>query len=395
MKKNNIKASVLKAITVCVALSFMALVLPQAAWANTAANTVIRNTATVTYKDTGGNPLPAMSNTVDITIAYQCASPTLNTPTDIPTIPGTPANYSYTITSNSNGSDQYDLTAPTINQSAGITGSTVTFWQGASSITSVTLGATTVALAGTITAAGTTAISVPNDGAAGTSINGIEAGDTVVISGAVYTVASIVDNGTPVGGYSTITVNGNGTAQAITVGMLISERQSFTARVTPGTVSAASNQTIDVTISAIGHAHPCGAASDPTKTTVNVANLGITKEVSPDGSTWYTTGTAPQFAPGATVWYRITVKNNGSSNATVVTVTDPLPSYTTYVANSTLLNGITVNGDGGTSPLIAGLLVDDNSARAAGAVATGILPPYSAGPPVVGQAIVIYKVTII
>jgi len=51
------------------------------------------------------------------------------------------------------------------------------------------------------------------------------------------------------------------------------------------------------------------------------------------------------------------------------------------------LNGITVAGDGSTLPLIAGLLIDNNSGRAAGVAATGILP---AG----GVATIVFQVTV-
>lgn len=390
-----IRGAALKALAGSLALlSVIAFVLPQTAQASTAYLTVIRNTATVNYNDTAGTALPAQTSTVDITVAYQCAAPVLNAPGDLSRQSGTAADYStYSLTSNSNGPDVYNLTVSALTESAGISGSTATFWQGATQITSITLGATTVAAGTTIAASGTTAISVPNDGANNSSINGIATNDTIVIGSAVYTVASITDNGGTVGTTSTITVTGNGTAQVITAGTLINERQTFTTRVTPGTVSAASNQTITVTISVVGTiGGGCGTDTDETVTTVNVASLAILKEVSPDGSTWYTTATAPQFLPGATVYYRITVTNNGSSNAQAVTVTDPVPAYTTYVSSSSLLNGITVNGDGATSPLVAGLLVDDNASRSAGVAATGILPPYTTGP--AGQAIVIYRVTV-
>jgi uncharacterized repeat protein (TIGR01451 family) len=389
-----IRGAALKVLAGSLALlAVIAFVLPQMAQASTAYLTVIRNTATVNYNDTASSPMPAETSTVDITVAYQCATPTLNAPADAYTQPGSGANYAYTLTSNSNGPDTYNLTVSAFSESAGISGSTVGFWQGATSITSVTLGATTVATGTTITAAGTTAISVPNDGASDSSVNGIEAGDIIVIGTAVYAVASIADNGGTVGTTSTITVTGNGTAQVITAGTLINERQAFTTRVYPGTVTASANQTITVTTRAIGTT-ACGAVTDTTITTVYVATLSIVKEVSPDGTNWYNTAGAPQFLPGATVWYRITVTNNGSSDALAVTVTDPVPAYTTYVHQSTRLNGITVANDGvaDPSPLIAGLLVDDNAARSAGVAATGILPTYTTGP--AGQAIVIYRVTV-
>jgi uncharacterized repeat protein (TIGR01451 family) len=91
---------------------------------------------------------------------------------------------------------------------------------------------------------------------------------------------------------------------------------------------------------------------------------------------------------GDTITYTITVTNtHATAPINTVTVIDPLPQYTNYVANSTRLNGITVFGDGATSPLIAGLLVDNNGVRGAGIVASGILPA-------AGVAIIIFKVTV-
>ncbi len=44
--------------------------------------------------------------------------------------------------------------------------------------------------------------------------------------------------------------------------------------------------------------------------------------------------------PGDTLTYTIVYKNIGTSNATFLTVTDPNPNYTNYVANSVTLNGV-------------------------------------------------------
>ncbi len=98
--------------------------------------------------------------------------------------------------------------------------------------------------------------------------------------------------------------------------------------------------------------------------------------------------------PGQTVTYTIVITNTGIGNAINAIVTDQVPPYTTYVANSTRLNSITVAGDGTTLPLTGGLLIDDNASRSAGAAAIGILPPYSAGPPEVGRATITYQVTV-
>jgi uncharacterized repeat protein (TIGR01451 family) len=91
--------------------------------------------------------------------------------------------------------------------------------------------------------------------------------------------------------------------------------------------------------------------------------------------------------PGQVLTYTITITNTGAGTATNVTAIDPLPAYTTYVANSTRLNGITVAGDGSTLPLIAGLLVDNNSGRAAAAAASGNLPSG-------GVATIVFQVTV-
>jgi uncharacterized repeat protein (TIGR01451 family) len=79
-------------------------------------------------------------------------------------------------------------------------------------------------------------------------------------------------------------------------------------------------------------------------------------------------------APGDIVIFTAVVTNTGGGIANNVVIHDPVPANTTYVANSTTLNGRTVYGDGATLPLIAGLLVDDNGSRTPGAAATGILP---------------------
>ena len=60
--------------------------------------------------------------------------------------------------------------------------------------------------------------------------------------------------------------------------------------------------------------------------------------------------------PGDTLRYTITVLNSGGVPATGVVLTDSVPANTTYVANSTALNGLPVGQpDGGVSPLASGI----------------------------------------
>ncbi|HEM46904.1 MAG TPA: DUF11 domain-containing protein, partial [Alphaproteobacteria bacterium] len=60
--------------------------------------------------------------------------------------------------------------------------------------------------------------------------------------------------------------------------------------------------------------------------------------------------------PGDVLRYTITVQNLGSVPATNATLTDPVPANTTYVTDSTALNGLAVGQpDAGVAPLAAGI----------------------------------------
>jgi uncharacterized repeat protein (TIGR01451 family) len=69
-------------------------------------------------------------------------------------------------------------------------------------------------------------------------------------------------------------------------------------------------------------------------------------------------GTPGVVDPGDTLRYTITIYNTGAIPATDVRLVDNVPPFTTYVANSTLLNNLPVGQpDGGSSPLAAGVYV--------------------------------------
>ncbi|GFE57587.1 DUF11 domain-containing protein [Geobacter sp. AOG1] len=303
---------------------------PPSAEANTAATAIIRNTATVKYNNAAGVPQADITATSDVKVTLVASTPTLSAPADQNTVVGTNAVYTYYLTSNANGLDTYNLTSAIASQS-GISGSNATV------PASITLGASSVAIAipaGGIPAAGTYAITVPSDDTpASGAINGIAVGQTIVILGQAYTVASIVDNGGV--GTSTITVNGNGTASgAIPAGTQIGQRGSFSLTVTPGTLSGAADGFVNVNVSARDAANAQPATPvDLTITTVQAPRLSVTKEVSIDGGATFPAG-IPNAAPGATLTYRITVTNNGSSNATSVVITDPMTIFTTYQAGT-------------------------------------------------------------
>lgn len=312
-------------------------------WASTAATATVRNIVTVNYANAAGTAQTALTAAVDVTVNLVSAAATLSAPTDITTAPGTDAVYSYTITNGANGIATYNLSSAVTAQS-NIAGSTTT-----PSVGSVSLGASTVTTGTTITAAGTTAITVPRDAVADTTVNGIAGGDTIVIGGEVYTVASVVDAQVPAspanGPYTTtITVNGNGTAQVITAGTLIAERQTFTVSVSPGTMTSTADATIDVTLTATDGTNP---ATDATTTTVASVGLSVTKlvrnvttsaagtgtAVTYGGATYYPSGVTGN--PSEVLEYLVVVsKSSSANNATSVSVTDPIPVFTTFISTA-------------------------------------------------------------
>jgi len=98
------------------------------------------------------------------------------------------------------------------------------------------------------------------------------------------------------------------------------------------------------------------AVSDPTCRVVgNMPLLYAQKTV----SIAVDNGTPGIVDPGDVLRYTITVTNSGATPATNAVLTDLVPQYTTYVANSVTLNGIAVPDNGG-SPLIGGLPVSSS-----------------------------------
>jgi len=93
--------------------------------------------------------------------------------------------------------------------------------------------------------------------------------------------------------------------------------------------------------------------SDPTPVSISSAPAFQVFKASDD-----LTGDPAELMPGDTLRYTITVKNVGTENATGVSLRDAIPANTTYVANSTTLNGATQADVSGTSPLVGGLPIN-------------------------------------
>ena len=63
--------------------------------------------------------------------------------------------------------------------------------------------------------------------------------------------------------------------------------------------------------------------------------------------------------PGEPLEYAVTIQNSGTAAATGVTLTDPIPAGTTYIAGSTTLNAIAIPDVGGMMPFALGGLIND------------------------------------
>ena len=349
--------------------------LPGLAQAVAPANSTLTNTATLTY--TGlATPITA---TVDITVNLTATAPTLSVPADSTVAENQDATYPYTITSTANGSDAYNLSAaaPVLSNVTGAP--TVTFNQGGPDVTSVILGASAASATQT---AGNTVISVPSDGTADSAINNITAGDTVVIGGTAYIVASVTDDGT--NGTITLTTP---LAANINQGDLIAEQQTFNMVVNDaGTVTVSGTPaTLDVTITAAASSGANPSSDDLTVTTLvevtfdkyvrNTSNPnGAPVAITFGGNNFFATAGTVTAVQGDVLEYLIQVTAPAGTTLTGAQFADVLPPFTTYVANSTQLNGSATGAAdaGANSPLIGGLLVNDaGSAVNSGTIAAG------------------------
>ena len=323
-------------------------------WANTAANAGTINTTSVGF--TGPDGPGAIDSSLLIVTGLLPSSPMLSTPNNQIVASGATATYNYAITATANGPETYSLSlvqSPT----AGLTGSSAKL-----SVNTVTLGATTLlslaagnSINGVLDA--TTVVNVPADMTAGDpTVNGLAAGQVVIIDGVAFTISNVVasNNGTA-RALDQITLKGTGTASIIpAVGDLIAQQQSFTLTVNAGSnTSPATGQTNTVLVTATDPQHPAATSSSSTVTTV--AGAGATKYVRNVSVAMPGTGAplalagsagASYFAAGVTgnrgdiMEYLIQiVRSNGSSGSTSLMLSDPLPDSVSYLIGSLKYDG--------------------------------------------------------
>lgn len=355
--------------------------------AATSADATIFNKATLTYS--GGSAEVGLS----VKVALVGATPTVSSPADASVTSGSAVEVLYTVTSNANGLDNYDLgfsSTETANNSGSLGSPTVTFLQDATGST----GITNLDLGGAVTAATNTAanqILIP----AGAEVNLATDMYVNVVGFGVYKIDTSGNNGIVTGTVPSISqvevftqvnllttgdlpsdplVTGNDFAiGAIAGGIQLGEVKQFRARVVGGAFTGDSTSgTHTITFSVNPDTGTAADATDDVVITVSAATVFLTKEValvsgadgSGNGGTvgTYTT-TEFDVQPGDVLSYRVRVgPASGQPAITSASIDDKVPSFTTYVTDSLSLNGTQVSTvlgtDGGTFPLDGGFEVN-------------------------------------
>ena len=330
-------------------------------------------TVTVSHDKDDGEP--EETEAAGVTIGLSPAAPTLSMPPDQTVLPGQSISYSYTITTNANGPEIYNLNA-VVTMVDNIDGSpAVSFEQDGGPITSVTLGATAVM---TAQSAGNDFIYVPSDGNFNNNVNSIDTGDTVVIGDSVYEVGGVIyetlyDN-------KMISLTENLVAD-VKVGDSISERQGFKMIISGVGVADPDSVPGSVFVTATA-----ASASDDTLSTDDESITSVLVPVGPSLETYVrnetnpTTGSDPAYVDslglgffdpnvvaakaGDTLQYLIIQKAGNTESLTGVKMQVAMPLFTSYVPGSTTMNDAPVAdvGDPPQSPLIDGLEVHSTAA---------------------------------
>jgi len=349
-------------------------VLVQPAAAQTPEGTVITNTATVSFTDANTNTYSSVQASVNVTVGFQAGiDVTASAATATPASPSTDNDLDFVIDNDGNGTDQASV-GTTISDPAVITN--VRYIVGAS--TYPTLAALNTALATTDIAAGASlTVTVRYDVPAGqggnpstltftaTSVRdgSASASDNTVVTPAFAGTITV----TPDGGQGLELLPSNGTQYtasfSVTSGLTGSDNLDLVASTDNGILTivsvngvagsstqlafnAGQTQTIDViyTVNDVAAGSTdnlnllARSVSDPTiedtgffDMTVVRPSISVTKQAWEDGQGAQVSG---PVLPGDFIEYRISVTNNGTADATSISVTDVLPAEVTYVSDS-------------------------------------------------------------
>ncbi len=303
--------------------------------AATSGNATIYNEATVSYTS-GGTTLTASAN-VSVTVITLAANPTVTVDSVAQTVAaGANAVYNYTLRSNANGVDTYNLSLASVDATV--------------SASTDTIAASTSLWGGIVISSGVGTINLPGGSTTGLAVN-----DTVelTVGGVVerYTVTAITAGNAESSGVAEVeatltlvpiaptvtTITAANVVAGIQVGeyAVITLTQAAGTPTTGGTdgthtnnLTVTSTATIADNLTTASYLTSSGTSNE-TITTVSSPSVTITKE-----SRNVTTNSAFALAgttakPGEVVEYRITITNTHLTASTSnVYLTDDVPTYT-------------------------------------------------------------------
>ena len=377
----------------------VAFIAPTAAYAITAANTTVTNTVTVYYQDATAAQNYSETATATFTVSLLAAAPTIVVaPTAQNTSETTGVEIQYTVTANANGEDAYTFALSPVVAGTNLTAATADAYSlvSASGVFNPTTGALT--LGGTTLAAplatSATTLTVPWDGevaGTNTAVNGLVAGDIIVLDGAEYTIDSI-DNSAAVvdtNNYTVITLASAYAGNALPIGTIIGERAVIKLSFTSGTLQNGAS-TEDYTVAPEVTYSSLTVTAASATVTVQRPTLAISKyvrnittpvagtgDITVAGATFYSSGVNGK--PGDVMEYLIHIDNTvgtGASKATNIVVSDVLPEFTTINTNSIQLIDATDSAVGAIAGT-AWVAVDPAVSGSAAEVATNTLCVYA------------------
>lgn len=377
-------------------------------WAAVAANTQIINEATLSYGVGADARTATASVTVTVSLVSGVATVTGSGDKTAPyTAPNTSLTMQFVVTANSNGPETYSVAT-----SNGTTTNT-TSPTAPSVPADFILGASITTIGSTLTV-----IKVPSDGSNGSSINGLQVGDTVVINGEVRTIIA-ADFTDPASGTASFTLNA-ALPSAPGAGVPVLEQKVIDVTAYSGTIQTVGvniEVAIDFTIT-----NGAGTTAVVTQDAIFTSGLATLKKYvrnfsSASGNTSGTGGQSFTFngGPAATFYtagvtgqtgdvleYVLLIENTGAATVPNMRIDDTFPvDYVTIGTGAYSGKDVLHKGEDGVTETPLTITADGDAASLSGAVltvyvGTGSVPATGTGGTIdAGKSVLVaYRVTI-
>jgi uncharacterized repeat protein (TIGR01451 family) len=350
--------------------------------------TVITNTATVSFTDANGNAYGTVSASVNVTVGFVAGIDVAGAASVTPGSPSAANTLTFTIQNMGNGTDQVQV-AENISVASVITVQHYTF----NAVNYATLAALNVALAAAnVTQGSTITVQVSYDVAAnkggvatnytltGTSVRDNAKTDnqvTTITPAQTYAVAVTPDggqnlqklpsNGTNYTFTFTVANNGNGadnfslvashTGAAITVvsvngvagtstSVAIAGSTTMNIDVVYSVGNVAAGTTDDLVLTATSVGDNSKTDNGTADLTVIRPAIAVAKAVYRNDQVTAINNTTDRVLPNETIWYKVSVTNNGASGAASVSIADNLPAELTFVSASGDAAGWSISNTG-------------------------------------------------